>query len=87
MQIEKVRNEVTKRFADLKVGAPFMFKDDFATNIYIKTYTFICEEFDELKDNWDGEETYNAFALRNGDPFWCNDLTEVIIPNCKVVVE
>lgn len=87
MKIEKVKNEVTKRFDELKIGEAFVLKNYFTTDICIKTYNFTCEEFDELKENWDGEETYNAFMLRNGDPFWCNELSEVIIPNCKVVVE
>ena len=86
MIIEKAKNEVIKRFAELKVGEAFILKDYFTTDICIKTYSFISEEFDELKENYE-EESYNAFKLRNGDPFWCNDLSEVVVPNCKVVVE
>ena len=86
MKIEKAKNEVIKRFDELKVGEAFILKEYFTSDICIKTYSFISEEFDELKENYE-EESYNAFKLRNGDPFWCNDLTEVIIPNCKVIIE
>ena len=88
MIIEKVKNEAIKKFNDLKVGEAFALKSYyFPTDIYIKTYSFTSDEFDELKENWDGEEIYNAFQLRTGDPFWCHELTEVVVPNCKVVVE
>ena len=87
MKIEKVKNEVTKRFAELKIGEPFMLKNFYTTDVCIKTYNFTCEEFTDQNEDWDGEETYNAFMLRTGDPFWCNEFTDVIVPNCKVVVE
>lgn len=87
MKIEKVENEIIKRFAELKVGEAFVLRDYFPFDVYIKTYNFTSEEFDDENEDWDGEETYNAFELRTGKPFWCNDLSEVIVPNCKVVVE
>lgn len=87
MKIEKVKKEVIKRFTDLRIGEPFILKDCFTTDICIKTYNFTCEEFNDENEDWDGEETYNALILRTGDPFWCNDLAEVIVPNCKIVVE
>lgn len=87
MKIEKVKKEVIKRFTDLRVGEPFILKDCFTTDICIKTYNFTCEGWNDENEDWDGEETYNALILRTGDPFWCNDLAEVIVPNCKVVVE
>lgn len=87
MKVEKVENETTKRFAELKVGEAFVLRDYFPIDVYIKTYNFTCEEFDDENEDWDGEETYNAFELRTGNPFWCSDSIEVIIPNCKVIVE
>lgn len=87
MKIEKVKNEVIKKFNELRVGEAFIPKNYFTTDICIKTYSFTCEEFDDENEDWDGEQTYNALVLRNGDPFWYNDLSEVIVPNCKIVIE
>ena len=88
MKIEKVKNEITKKFNDLKVGEPFALRNYyFPTDIYIKTYNFTCEDFVDENEDWDGEETYNALQLRTGDPFWCNELAEVVVPNCKIIIE
>ena len=37
MKIEKVKNEVIKRFAELKIGEAFMLKNFYTTDICIKT--------------------------------------------------
>ena len=52
MKIEKVKNEVIKKFEELKVGEAFIPKNYFTSDICIKTYRFFSNEFDELKENW-----------------------------------
>lgn len=84
MKVEKVKNEVVKTFGNLCVGEAFLLYNGFPTDIYIKTYEFTCEEYYNEETN---DCEYNAFILNTGEPAWIEVFTEVIVPNCKVIIE
>lgn len=87
MKIEKAKNEVIKSYNDLNVGEAFYPLGCCSlTDLYIKTYDFICYKlFDGTEDQEDNE--YNAIKLSNGKPYLFSTFDKVVIPNCKIVVE
>ena len=86
MKIEKVKNENIIDFKDLPVSEAFYSSTHFATDLYIKTYDFICYKFfDDTEDQEDNG--YNAIKLSNGRPYLFSPFDKVVIPNCKIVVE
>lgn len=86
MKIEKAKNENIVNFNDLPVGQAFYSSTHFPTDLYIKTYDFICyKSFDDTEDQEDNG--YNAIKLSNGIPYLFSPFDKVVIPNCKIVVE
>ena len=86
MKIEKAKNENIIDFKDLPVSEAFSSSTHFATDLYIKTYDFICYKFfDGIEVQEDNK--YNAIKLSNGRPYLFSRFDKVIIPNCKIVVE
>lgn len=87
MKIEKVKNENIEKFEDLAPGDAFTrIPNHSSSDLYIKTYDFVCEDAYEITDNVDANE-YNAIKLSNGEPYWFADYDKVVVPNCKIVVE
>lgn len=86
MKIEKAKNEIVREFKDLSISEAFYPSNHSSTDLYIKTYDFICYKlFDGTEDQEDNE--YNAIKLSNGKPYLFSHFDKVVIPNCKIVVE
>ena len=86
MKIEKVKNENIIDFRDLPISEPFYPSNHSSTDLYIKTYDFICyKSFDGTEVQEDNE--YNVIKLNNGKPYLFYLFDKVVIPNCKIVVE
>lgn len=83
MKIEKAKNEIIRDFEVLNAGDAFYPLNHFSSDLYIKTYNFECKEFyDDSED-----DQYNAIKLSNGEPYWFSDSDDVVVANCKIVVE
>ena len=86
MKIEKAQNEHIIDFRDLPISEAFYPSNRSSTDLYIKTYDFICYKFfDGTEDQEDSG--YNAIKLSNGKPYLFSPFDKVVIPNCKIVVE